>query len=223
MKNSELMRWESLERVQRFMHADAPDDPRFTSLRKELDEVCARLRENIQRQASAANTLAADGITIRNLAEELREDQLMPIVRRAKSIVRNQPKREEMLKVPHKHATGDETAAYALALAAWLQKYSTAFVDVGFSKDFLKKLAASATTLAAACKHSGSQRRARTQATAAIEQDLQRGVVLRSAIDGVLQPFFKTVKGLRFAWKLARRVQKRRGRPKKRRRPPGTT
>jgi hypothetical protein len=147
MKDSQQRQLNSLEWVQRFMHESAPDDPRLRSLRKEIDEVVARLNANRDRQYMATRGLSVDGKTIRMMAAELREKTLLNIARHGKLLVRNQPRREEMLKVPAKRVTPEVMADYALALAAWLKEFKTAFTGAGFKKDFLTELRADAMAL----------------------------------------------------------------------------
>jgi hypothetical protein len=223
MKDSQQRQLNSLEWVQRFMHESAPDDPRFRSLRKEVDEVVARLNADKNRQYMATRSLSVDGKTIRLMAAELREKSLRPIAWRGKSLVRNQPKREEMLRVPSTRVKGEEMAAYALALAAWLKEFKTTFTGAGFKKDFLKQLRADAIALRRRSKNTGSAKRTRTITTKAIAQDLSRGYLLKSAIDALLQPYFKKDYELRIRWNLAKRIKKKTGRPKKRGRDKGTS
>jgi hypothetical protein len=219
MKNVQLRQWQRLQAIQLFFQRHAFKDARLRSVRLEVDELLIRIRELQVRQHSRGASLSRDGFAIRTLTEELREDHLLPIARRGKSLVRNQPKREEMLRVPHKKAHSTVMAAHATALAAWLKPFERTFVAAGFEKNFLARLRAATKALVRRSKVTGTAQRERSQATAALGAALQRGNVLKDAIDGLLQPHFRKDPDLRDHWESAKRLSKRAGRPKKKRGP----
>lgn len=223
MKTVEELRLEALQRVRTFLRDDAPEDGRLESLREELDDVLPRLEGHIADQRTATNLVTWKGEETERLREELRSMHLLPIVRRGRPLVRNQPRCEEMLKVPHKRSGTPALVKHAIALAEWLGPFEAAFVEKKFPRNFRSQLRVAAKALAKQSKGSASAREARSVATAGIKQELRRGSDIKLGLDGLLRPILRDSVWLRSKWAKIMRIQKKRGRPKRRKPRPQPT
>jgi hypothetical protein len=204
--------------VQHFLRVHAPDHGRLISLREELDELVARIEKNRLEQRQQASGGTWDGKRFRDARHELRE-LLLAVAGRGKTLLRLQPRTDRMLKVPHKKASNETLASYALELADWLKPYARLFVGVRFPRDFVTTIRAAAKELRAQTKRNERALRARAAATAAIARDLRQGHEIKTSLDRLLRKYTAEDSGLAIEWEDAKKVRKKMGRP--RRKKPG--
>lgn len=214
MKNVQQRQQHSLELCREFLDAHAPQAKEIAAFRVQLAAVVERLARLASRQGNEValqRWQAREMVRLRNL---LRVEHLLRIARPARALLRNQPRREEMLRVPHKRANSDVVVAFSKALAKWLVPFVPAFLKVGFQKDFLKRLRAATRELQKAARLVSAAERGQTTTTAAIARELRRGYEIKMAIDGLLMPYFATDRDLRTGWERAKRVGRKTGRPR---------
>lgn len=209
----------SFERVQYFLRHWAPRDRRVHSMRVELDDVIVRIRGAQPRQVTAKHVIAWESHLTVRLREEIRHTHLRPIVRRGRTLIKNQPGLEEMLTVPHKRASSAAIAEHTLALIEWLKPYRSTFIAHGFARNFLSSARAAAKDLAKRTTNTGGARTDRSTATRSIAEAIVEGTALKEALNAIVKPLISHDARLLAQWESAMRVGKRIGRPKKRKHP----
>ena len=196
-------------------HPIEPEPPLLTRMKQSLTTSVARLHQ-LHVQQHAAN-IGLSGADVRRMRQRMRRERLMPLVRIAKPLLKFAPGTGHVLRVPHGRADTATIAMHALDMAKALTPHAKLLTSAGYSKDFVSEFTKEARQLAALATAADKTRQRRSRATAAIRQEIKKAMGTVTVIEGILMtrmsPSDRAGQG---EWRLARRVQRRAGRPPKR-------
>ena len=209
----------SIVRVTEFMEREQLNDAPFTAVRKRIESAAVHLETLALQQSGAHSLLVGTGNQILQLRVVLREDHLLALARVGKQKMSKVPGIEKALKVPAKRARSETMIAFAKAMAKVIRPAHAIFVSEGKSVDFLSALLAAASALHEAERRSTEALRQQKAATAALASGVPAAREDVMILDALLLPRRRENKRLDHAWRMAKEVRGRLGRPKKRKKP----
>lgn len=188
-----------------------PEPPLLTGMRSSLQTSISHLQE-LHHEQNAARLAMNGGVEVRR--RKLRREQMMPLVRIAKPLLKFAPGAESALRVPHARADAQTVAAAALRMADVLTPHAKLLAAAGYSREYLRDLRKEARALALTARTTEHARKRRSEVTAAIAGEFTKGMKTLMVIEGiVLREFAHSPDILRF-WRNRRKVSARMGRPR---------
>ena len=204
---------DALIHVRKLNVADGPLGPLIV----ELEDAIAGIEERALAQSRARSLRGTSSSNVKRLRRAIRKGYMIPIRRRAKTLLRNLPGLTAALRVPHAKKSTAVLVAAAHAMAKAVQPYASEFRKARFPKDFLTRLRSDARELAKGAAGVTTGSRQLTQATVDLARAFRHARDTEEAIDGLLLARFDEGVASAAEWRSARRIGKPRGRPRKKR------
>ena len=206
----------TLKAIARFLRDTVFTNARVLHLKAELLALCERVLELATKNREAKVESGRGRRRPRFTKNTLREQQLIPLSRRGRTLAREHPDLRPALKVPHKNASVAEIADAAERLADALTPHLNFLIKAKYPRNCLKTLRQDARSLRAQTETAhvargslGRSNRELTRVLAAAREKIDElDSVLRS-LDNYSQ--------YRINWEICNRVGARMGRPSKRR------
>jgi hypothetical protein len=196
-------------------HPIEPEPPLLTKMKQSLTKSINRLHELEQDQHAANQGLS--GAAVRAKRQHMRQQQLMPLVRITKPLLKFAPDTAHVLRVPHARADTATVASHALDVAKALTPHTKLLTSAGYAKDFIAQLTTEARELAALANAQDKARQRHSRATAAIRAEIKKAMGTVSVIEGIVMTrIHPRDRQMMELWRGARRVPARQGRPPQR-------
>jgi hypothetical protein len=195
-----------------------PPSERLAAATSELEATVRQMERVIAEQYGATVSLGREGLSLSALRNALREDHLLIVAKRGKTLLRGLPGIRESLHVPHKKASHDEILKAAERISAAVKPHAAAFYAARFPKDFIAQLDRAAAAFAAALADDTTETAVaqRSRATAMLKRLLREAREIIDAMDIMIKKEYADAPGALSAWAKAKRIPRRTGRPKKR-------
>ena len=214
MDSRQLRTIASYRRVLEFLRsADIqPVPPLLTKMRTRLERSVHRMGELGADQYVAKRSPSVQATQLRTMRLRLRREQMLPLARIARPLVKFAPGTQAVLKVPHARTDSLTLASSAQAMAKALAPHTKLFVSAGHPRDVIARLRADADALAKAACASESSRKTLSLRTAQLRQEFRSAADAVTVIEGILMPWLFKDKVLENSWRVARRVHGKVGR-----------
>lgn len=184
---------------------------------RDLEETVSRLSAFAVAQGGARLTRGMAVKQVARLRRALRHEHMIPIARRAKTLLKDLSGVAAAMRVPHARASTEILLAAANAMVKVVQSYVAEFRKAKFDKGFLSRMRADARALREGAAAIAFQSKRRADATAAIPRELRHARETEEAIDGLLLARFDADSSSAAEWRSARRIGAPRGRPRRKR------
>jgi hypothetical protein len=210
----------SLRKVLIFLDTEVPEDRRLARSRKHIAEAIPRIEALSYEQRVANGLLPTDEKDIAPLRTKLRDAHLIPLARLGKEILQLKSGVDRALRVPKTKATDDEHIAAGDRFAEFLRPHVNAFVMENQPRTFLRDLRSATSVLRERVAQSGEALRRRMSATAELEATIPKARREVPIIEGLLKERLSREPMLAHTWRHAKRIEAKKGRPRKRPRRP---
>jgi hypothetical protein len=183
-----------------------------------LTGMCSSLRGSIERLQELQSEQMAARLAMNGSVEvrrrKLRREQMIPLVRIAKPLLKFAPGAESALRVPHARADAQTVAAAALRMADALTPHAKLLAAAGYSKEYLRDLRKEARALALTARTTEHARKRRSEVTATITDEFKKGMKTLMVIEGIVFREFAASPAIQRFWRNRRKVSARMGRPR---------
>jgi hypothetical protein len=186
-----------------------------------LAQMQTRLGQTVQRiETLESQQFAGEGAMvgkhITHLKAHIRRDQMLPLSRIARPLLKFAPGEALIWKLPHARADARTVGKQALAMAKALKPHHKLLAAAGYSKELLAAFERDATQLVEGDTRAQKGRTLRSRATREMARQFKRGSETLQVIEGLLMLHSPTT----FAeeWGSLTRLGKKIGRPRKPRR-----
>lgn len=213
MNARQLRVWNSLKMCLASLHNLRSKSPAIAHNVNELQDACDELNAHCSGQAVAHMLLGVHAKSLTLTRRNLRQKHLLPIVTRGKVLLAGLPGIREELRLPRVRASDAEWVAAARRVAKAVRPHKRAFLDAHFAPDFLQRLEAAAKELQAKSRSDNAQRTRRSVETRAVAESLRHCRDLVASIDSLVMASDDIDAGWLEAWRGAKRIPKRIGRP----------
>jgi len=212
MDNRQTRTVQMFRRAQVYLdhHSWSPEPPLYKRMREQLATASARIAALSVDQGDRMQRAETKRLAV--LRQRLRRERLMPLAKIAKPLLKFAPGTQMIIRVPHARVDTLTLARHGEKVAKALVPHTRLLVSAGYAKDFLAQLRTESRELAALADGYEKQRRRRSIATAAIKREMKRGMDALGVIEGILTAH-PSQSEERSAWKWARRVTAKVGRP----------
>lgn len=198
-----------------------PMPPTLAHAAADLRAAYDELRRQEATQDIARKLLGAHGKSLDIARRNLREKNLLPIVKRGKVLLKGLPGLREELRLPRVRASDAEWVAAARRIAKAMRQHKKVFVGAQFPPDFLQALERAARELHVVSRSENAQARQRSMSTRAVADGLAHCRDLVAAIDSLAVAAGVDPRWLAL-WRKAKRIPKRVGRPPRKKTAPRT-
>ena len=229
MNKKEAKQLASVERGSAALR-DIPRDPRCQELRRlreQLDERVARAKEGGLRQMQVFRSRGGTGAQLELKKDDLREELLLPLSRKARLLFKHDPELVAALRVPPKRARPAIHAEAALTMAKRLRPYIAFCHAEGFPRGFYAQLRSEGKALRDMARNRNTTRAGSAPATREFRRALREARELLPVIEGelrrlyrrsgnALSPFRASMQIALKVWRDHVKLMGRPGRPRKR-------
>lgn len=208
MNKAGRSRLSSFQRVQEFLtqHPLSEVPATLGAQATELNDVIARLSSDAVDQEAGSRFVRVHAESQRKLRGALYTEHMQPISRVAREVF-GTTGMDRAFRMPKNARVNQPLIAAAGAMAEAAEKEKDVFVKHGLPQDFIEQLQASATALDTARNAKTVSARRRITATAAVQDQLQRGRKAVRLLDAILKPRLAKDPELLAAWRSAKRVR----------------
>ena len=205
----------SLNRVDNTLKAWKVSGPQLDGPVKELRLIVKRIASSSAKQYDAGTGREGFAIGLGAQRRTLRDVHMHPISAR-RELLTWAPNAERALRLPHASVGNEKllVAAKAMADAVGPRGARVLVKDAKFPKDFLEKLRAAIAEFEAVISGSVDRRSGGRAATAARAREVREGRKIVEMLNGLLKPRMRSERGFAEAWEEARRIPKKKGRPR---------
>jgi hypothetical protein len=216
MRERQQRQINTLERIGSYLREVVFTNARARHLKEEILAHLARVMELMSENQVAKAEPTRRRFHRRVTKDGLREEQLLPLCRRGRKLVRVHPELTSALKAPHKHASIAEIADAAERVADALTPHIKVLIAAEYPPDCLTKLRDDARELRARAEAAEDARNLLNRSNRALTEELALARSTIDELDAVLQSFDNYERTYEFGWTNANRVGARMGRPTKR-------
>jgi hypothetical protein len=189
--------------------------PLYTATLTELGGCMNRMRVLFKEQSSTSRELGIDGRRVRQLRHVIRRQYMIPLARAGRPLLRFAAGVERALIVPHARASNADVVAAAEHMVEALRPHRKLFVSGRFSPTVLTELRTQARELHRLTTTSGDSQRRRAAASRGLRTKLTRAGEVVRVLESLLFGRIESDELFRGLWRVAVRMPKRLGRPKR--------
>ena len=194
------------------------EEPRLSraiaKLAGELALSVTRMEELVVAQQLARSTRTGNSRVGERLFDELRTLHMLPISRRAATLLKNLAGVDAACRVPHATASIGTLIVAANAMAEAVKGYRKEFLHAGFKADFLTALRSATRELEQSRREVDRAHKQLVATTAALPAELARAREAIRALDAMLPADPTVPPSLLVSWEKVRKIRARLGRPK---------
>lgn len=204
---------EALRSVQVFLdtHGEALDAINASGARKHVDEIVAELQAQAVQQDGGRRKVLGETAKQRELRLAVRQ-AMRPLAEVAGASLREAPEFAEF-RMPAARVRGMAMVAAAHAMANAAMGYTEVFIEAGLPAGFIEQLRTASERLAASYDQRRASHTVSVGATQGLVNAERRGRRALRILDTLVVPALGTDDGLLRAWRSARLIQAKPGRP----------
>lgn len=173
----------------------------------DLSALIIDINSQAAKQSSGLSS-AEQGTTTKSEARENLSEDLEAISRTARAAAEEIPGVSDKFRRPSASISDQGLIAVANAAAADAPPFQAKFVEYGLPADFLEDLLADIIAFQAAINAQATGRRQHVTATAALDELIERGMVIVRRLDAIVRNTFRDDPAMLAAWVSARHVER---------------